>query len=114
MERGFGDGGFPESTGGWGVPRVRRMGAAWVMGSYFSKQPGQRGPQWGEEGDWLGGVCMSESECVCVGIAYSWMSHMPGRDGDGWLRDALSPPGGHSRLAGLHMRSVSSRERLLG
>ena len=58
MERGFGDGGSQSQEDGGN------------LGDGFPTSPSsleQRGPWWGEEGDWLGCVHMSvwESECVC-------------------------------------------------
>lgn len=53
---------------------------------------------------------MSESECVCVGIAYTWIIAYARAGWGRWLRDApQSSPVATPALAGLHMRSVSSR-----
>lgn len=60
VERGFGDGGS-QSQGDGGSQSQEDGGS---LGDGFPTSPSsleQRGPQWGEEGDWLG--CVHE----CVG-----------------------------------------------
>lgn len=83
MERGFGDGGSQSQEDGGS------------LGDGFPTSPSsleQRGPWWGEEGDWLGCVHMSVWEsvcvCVCVGIAYTGIIAYARVGWSRWLLDA--------------------------
>ena len=104
VERGFGDGGSQSQEDGGS------------LGDGFPTSPSsleQRGPWWGEEGDWLGCVHMSVWESVCVCVCGHSL-HRDNRICQGGMEQVAAGcpsvlPGGHSRPAGLLMHSISSR-----